>query len=506
MAIPDCPESYLRFLLHDDGWLRHVCPFTQRVFAFWTRRVNSDFLLYRASYPPPFIQRYFNSLPNSHPSPRVTVLVTNYNHARFLAARWESIFAQSFKDVEFIFLDDGSADKSVDLVRAYAREWPIRIEAEHINRGVFAQWRKGLELAKGEFIWIAEADDVSSPEFLGSMVAVLGRSDALGMAYSQSSIIDEHGRLLETTPAYLNVLDGLRWKSDYRNTGKDEIRDWLVLRNTIPNVSACVFRREALLSVDVEKMGLKLCGDWMTYVQLLSLWDIAFVKEPLNHFRRHSRTARATSDRTGLRIRETYQVQHYIAQNYSPSPERREWGGRLSFAEWQHLSRSSPTIEVNAEFQELLQNAEAFDPAIRERFRNPHRSQLPTVNGRSSSLRSWFRWVNNYQAFLPAVPRYIILGPFRGVAELDVLGKAGQVTLSSLEFAQSESGVWHRLVETGLVSGVTSIDERVRLSILPSGIRIHQCSSGYLRIQPPKAFAGGNYWVRLLLSSLKEED
>ena len=101
--------------------------------------------------------------------------VPNYNYARYMDGRLGSIFRQSHPVHEILVLDDCSTDNSLEAIAAAAQaaDRAIRFEPNDINSGsVFAQWRKAAELATGELLWIAEADDLSDPDFLASAAAL----------------------------------------------------------------------------------------------------------------------------------------------------------------------------------------------------------------------------------------------------------------------------------------------------------------------------------------------
>src|SRR5437868_456309 len=92
--------------------------------------------------------------------PIVSVVVPNYNHARFLRKRIDSVLGQTYQDFELILMDDCSTDESRSIIEEYAREARIRIELNEENSGsTFKQWNKGVRLARGEYVWIAESDD-----------------------------------------------------------------------------------------------------------------------------------------------------------------------------------------------------------------------------------------------------------------------------------------------------------------------------------------------------------
>ena len=99
--------------------------------------------------------------------PMVSVVVPNYNYAKYLPQRMESIFGQSFQNFEIILLDDASTDNSAELIEGYRAHPKVSVvEVSARNSGSpFRQWEKGLSLAKGKYVWIAEADDLAHSDF-----------------------------------------------------------------------------------------------------------------------------------------------------------------------------------------------------------------------------------------------------------------------------------------------------------------------------------------------------
>ncbi|MFT7619692.1 MAG: glycosyltransferase involved in cell wall biosynthesis, partial [Planctomycetota bacterium] len=92
--------------------------------------------------------------------PLVSVIVPNYNHAKFLGPRLESVFAQTFQDFEVIYLDDASNDNSNEVANSFNSDPRMSMVLNQENSGSpFVQWNKGVSMAKGDLIWIAESDD-----------------------------------------------------------------------------------------------------------------------------------------------------------------------------------------------------------------------------------------------------------------------------------------------------------------------------------------------------------
>ena len=90
----------------------------------------------------------------------VSIIIPNYNYAQFLEERLSSILEQSYTNYEIIFLDDASQDNSLEILQKY-QKYIDKFEVNQINSGnPFVQWNRGVRLARGDYLWIAEADDV----------------------------------------------------------------------------------------------------------------------------------------------------------------------------------------------------------------------------------------------------------------------------------------------------------------------------------------------------------
>jgi glycosyltransferase involved in cell wall biosynthesis/GT2 family glycosyltransferase len=256
------------------------------------------------------------------PLPRVSVIVPNYNYANHLRERIGSIVRQTFPFYELIVLDDASGDDSVGVLEQLAIEYevPLRLVRNAANSGsVFRQWAKGVELARGEFVRIAEADDLSEPECLERLIAAMPDKSVV-MAYCQSKQIDGEGNTLANTYLeYTNDVSRDHWLRAYRRPGIDEIRECLAIKNTIPNVSAALFRRDALLSALHQEFdticSFRIAGDWVTYITVLAQGDIAFVPESLNLHRRHSSSVTLGGDKRPHML-EILRVQRIVTERY----------------------------------------------------------------------------------------------------------------------------------------------------------------------------------------------
>jgi len=230
---------------------------------------------------------------------QVSIIIPNYNHAKYLSQRLESVYDQTYQDFEVILLDDCSNDASVAILNTYAKH----PKTSHVvfndkNSGsTFKQWEKGLALAKGEFIWIAESDDVADLSFLENLLSLFNKDENIGIVYSNSNVINEKEEITYTISNKPKIPNKNKWC--FYN-GMAFIKQYMLGGNMIPNASACLIKKEALQQVDLSNNPFKLSGDWLVYSLILSQYNLVFLDKPLNYFRFHSNNVRSKNTNNGL--------------------------------------------------------------------------------------------------------------------------------------------------------------------------------------------------------------
>lgn len=241
--------------------------------------------------------------------PLVSVLIPNYNHAKYLPARIESVLSQSYKNIEIIILDDYSPDDSIKVIDKYAAmDSRIRVLYNKQNSGsTFKQWNKGFALVKGEYVWIAESDDVAALDFLEILVEQLEADKKTVLAYSDSFVIDSDDKVQGTCTWYLTELDTM-WQHDFVADGLTLVRKYMSYRNIIPNASAVVMRNSFLQEVMPVDDNYRLFGDIMFWAKLLSRGKVAYVAQPLNYFRTHQNNVRTKTQTDGTGLEENSKV------------------------------------------------------------------------------------------------------------------------------------------------------------------------------------------------------
>jgi len=232
--------------------------------------------------------------------PAISVVVPNFNYAHCLHDRLDTIFDQTHPVEEIIILDDASTDDSIAAIEASAekRQRDVTLVINETNSGsVFAQWARGVEIAIGEFVWIAEADDLSEPPFLSRMLALMRADASIRCGFCDSRSIDAEGApLYASYQPYFATLEPNALTRTEIFTGTEFIVRFLSVKNTILNVSSVVWRRDALrgalAACHNELTQYRMAGDWRIYLECLSTPDakIAYLADPLNVHRRHAQS------------------------------------------------------------------------------------------------------------------------------------------------------------------------------------------------------------------------
>ncbi|MEO3703110.1 glycosyltransferase family 2 protein [Acinetobacter ursingii] len=234
-------------------------------------------------------------------SPLVSVVVPSYNHEKFLKERIDSIVNQTFQDFELIILDDLSPDNSREIIERYRTHPKVsKIVYNEKNSGsTFFQWNKAIfELAQGEFIWIAESDDVAESNFLETLVPVLKNDQEIVLAYCQSARMDSEGKITGSWKDWTDTLpEGKIFEHSFTMDGYEYIEKYLIHKNTVPNASAVLFKKDAYKKVGGAEKNQKTTGDWHLWIKIIMNGKVYFSASELNKFRYHEKSviARATT-------------------------------------------------------------------------------------------------------------------------------------------------------------------------------------------------------------------
>jgi len=200
--------------------------------------------------------------------PRVSVLMSVYNGARYLAEAIDSILGQTFADFEFIIIDDGSTDATNDILRTYS-DARICVLHNPKNLGLTRSLNHGLSVAQGEYVARMDADDISLPERLQKQVSFLDAHPMTAMVGSAYYQIDANGSLIGTATL----------PCDYQ-----DIKEQLLYRCCFCH-GATMFRRNAVRQVGNYREEFYAAQDWDLWVRLNEDYQLANLPDILYKLR-----------------------------------------------------------------------------------------------------------------------------------------------------------------------------------------------------------------------------
>jgi len=265
--------------------------------------------------------------------PKVSVIIPNYNHAKYLQRRIDTVLAQTFQDFEVILLDDCSQDESREVMERY-RETPnvSHIVYNEENSGSpFKQWEKGIALAKGKYIWMAESDDWCESNLLELLLPPLEADRRCAISYCQCYMVDDEGNI-----------QGQSSHSKLQETipGAQFVREYMVKENAIWNASMALFRRDFYADVKKDFLDYRFCGDWLCWIRLAQLGTVHVSGRLLNYFRKHGADVSGPAYRSGYNFIEEMQVLNTAYKEEMIGDAEYKGGYKAKFKDfWQNRHR-----------------------------------------------------------------------------------------------------------------------------------------------------------------------
>ena len=279
--------------------------------------------------------------------PLVSVIIPNYNHAPYLKERIDSVLSQTYKEFEVLILDDCSSDESKEIIESYRNNKHIsNIVFNEKNTGnTFIQWNKGISLAKGKYIWIAESDDVAKPTFLERLVDELEKHPEAAFAFSHSHMIDQDSNVMkhDFNPG-VQTGEAILWNSREFSINK------MLKFNYVQNASMAIFRADLYPQIDSSYQNYRYCGDWAFWMYMAQKGKIIEVCDKLNFFRQHPNKVTNKSMSDGRRWRN----QGPILKSFISLLELSKWQERCLRGRWaRRLKHSELDNEQREEMRQL---------------------------------------------------------------------------------------------------------------------------------------------------------
>jgi glycosyltransferase involved in cell wall biosynthesis len=254
----------------------------------------------------PVIRHSPRPLPNMSGTPLVSILCYNYNYGRYLRQCLESVFCQSYPEIELCFSDNASTDDSWGIALEFAGRYPDRmtIVRNRLNFGPdvnFGNCRRNL---RGKYYVNFCSDDVMAPDYVARCVAALEERPEVGMALVHRAILDESGRRTDEPPFYNRscIIPGQQQAAVYMMAGVN------------PSVSQIMYR-QAVVDARTATGGLanRYYGTRILDFNISMDFGVAYIKEPLLLHRIHSQSDTSQADANLLPIMGLYVLNHQFA-------------------------------------------------------------------------------------------------------------------------------------------------------------------------------------------------
>ena len=286
---------------------------------------------------------------NTNYKPSVSVIVPIYNHEAYIEERLDSILAQEIKDIEIIALDDCSTDGSVEKVKGYLTDPRIKLFLNKTNSGSpFKQWKKGIELAKSDIVWIAEGDDSCSENFLSQLLPYFD-DKLINIAYAKTEMTNENGELQKDAfKPYFEKAYPEKFDSSYVKTGIEEVNEQLGAMCTLVNASGLLIRKSSFGETLNDAQTFKMCGDWLIYLECLKNGKIAYDINAINYFRRHSASQVKKVEGTDIYFNERKLITEYVFSNFTTTKQLRIKAFEEVDFEWERFKYKNPDTELSA--------------------------------------------------------------------------------------------------------------------------------------------------------------
>jgi len=283
--------------------------------------------------------------------PLVSVVVPNYNYKRYLNLRIQSILQQTYQNIELILLDDASTDGSEEVLSDYQDHAKVShiLLNEHNTGNPFKQWFKGMQLAKGKYIWIAEADDLCELTFLEKVVPLMEKYQQAAVCFAGSKYIDKDGNVLS--------YDMNKWKSAIPPyavfNGKTYAEHNLYWRSYIANASSAIFRKSMVNAQNMEQcLQMRYSGDWLVWFYMAMQGDIIERYEVLNYFRQHNQKVTVKAENNGGGKSEDIEIVRIMEQHLTHLSRYKRCIRRGML--YNRIAKLSTTDRVKLQLWELL--------------------------------------------------------------------------------------------------------------------------------------------------------
>ena len=244
--------------------------------------------------------------------PHVSIILTSYNHGKYLRESIQSVLNQTYQDYELIIRDDASTDNSWEIINSFS-DSRIRSFRNEVNRMGICLNDVITKYSSGDYIAIHHSDDVWEPQKLEKQVLFLDENPHIGAVFSLVAIINEAGReFTDETHKYFKV-----FKQPNR-TRYEWLNHFFFHGNALCHPSVLI-RKKCYAECGFSRRGLAQLPDLDFWIRLCLKYDIYILQEKLVRFRVRADEKNVSGNRPTTRVRDHFEKLH-ILNNYQAIP------------------------------------------------------------------------------------------------------------------------------------------------------------------------------------------
>jgi len=199
---------------------------------------------------------------------KISIVVSIYNADKTISSMIESVLNQTYKDFELILINDGSKDKSLEIINQYVQKDNRIILIDKNNSGLTKSLNIGLEKATGKYIARIDADDIWFPDKLAKQVAFLEDNNEYAMIGTAYNEIDDDGKIIHDKQRTVLL------------SSCDDILNNIEKLNPFLH-SSVLFRKEVLKTVGFYNETFKYTQDYEYWVRIINKYKVANLTEIL---------------------------------------------------------------------------------------------------------------------------------------------------------------------------------------------------------------------------------
>ncbi|MBN1493693.1 MAG: glycosyltransferase [Candidatus Omnitrophica bacterium] len=195
---------------------------------------------------------------------KVTVLMSVYNGELYVKDAIESILTQTYRDFEFLIIDDGSTDATATIIQSYDDQ-RVRFIKHQQNHGLSSSLKEGVEEASGEYIARIDADDIALPDRIAEQVEAFEHDKKLGLLGAWYDLNDSRKRSL----------------IEYHRDNDPIMLRWALLFGNVFGHSTIMMRKEACLQAGNYDKSLDTAQDYDLWFRIARHWNIGLIPRVL---------------------------------------------------------------------------------------------------------------------------------------------------------------------------------------------------------------------------------